>query len=284
MRKRDFGATGVRLPIIGQGTWMMGDRPERAKEEIRALRMGIDLGMVHIDTAEMYGSGRAEELVGQAIAGRRNEVFLASKVLPSNATYDGTIKACEKSLRRLGTGYLDLFLLHWWSERHPIAETMRALEKLAADGKTRFFGVSNFDMDQLQLAMNSCGTTFLACDQVCYHLRARGIEYDLIPYCANKGVAIVGYSPFASGDFPSPESREWKLLERIGHRHNRTPRQVALNFLTRKDGVFAIPKSASVDHVRENAGAWDWQLNEGDLDELDTGFPPPKDKTSLAMI
>jgi diketogulonate reductase-like aldo/keto reductase len=284
VRKREFGGTGVQLPVIGQGTWTMGDKPGRETGEIRALRLGLDLGMTHIDTAEMYGDGRAEELVGKAIAGRREGVFLTSKVLPSNASYEGTIKACENSLRRLATNYVDLYLLHWWSERHPIGETMRALEQLAKDGKTRFIGVSNFDLDRLEQARNCCGRSLIACDQVCYHLRARGIEYDLIPHCSRSGVAIVGYSPYGSGNFPKPGSSEWKVLDCIGRRHNRTPRQVALNFLTRHEGVFTIPKSATEEHTRENAGASDWDLDEDDLKDLDAGFRPPKAKSPLAMI
>lgn len=293
MIEREFGPTGIRIPIIGQGTWMVGEDRARANAEIRALRSGVELGLTHIDTAEMYGNGLAEQLVAEAIAGMRDQVFLVSKVLPSNASYSGTIRACEQSLRRLRTDRLDLYLLHWWSDRQPIAETMRALRKLAADGKTRFIGVSNLDVEQLELARRtglgaSDGTTSdgtpVVCDQVCYHLGARGIEYDLIPRCAAAGMAVVGYSPFGSGDFPRPGSRKWKVLESVGRRHGRTPHQVALNFLTRLPGVFAIPKAASEEHVRENAGAAGWDLTPEDLGEIDRVFAPPTAKLPLAMI
>jgi diketogulonate reductase-like aldo/keto reductase len=284
MRQREFGSTGTRLSVIGQGTWMMGEKPARAKDEIRVLRLGIDLGLTHVDTAEMYGGGKTEELLAKAIAGRRAEVFLVSKVLPSNASYAGTIRACEQSLRRLGTDHLDLYLLHWWSDRHPISQTMAALERLVEEGKTRFIGVSNLDVDQLEEARLACAGSSIACDQVCYHLQVRGIEYDLIPHCAENRIAVVGYSPFGSGDFPKQGGKEREALERIGDRHGRTPYQVALNFLTRCDGVFAIPKSASEHHVRENAAAADFELSAEDLMEIDRAFHPPAAKCPLAMI
>jgi diketogulonate reductase-like aldo/keto reductase len=281
---RLFGQTGVQVPVIGQGTWTMGDKAGRVQEEIRALRVGIDLGMTHIDTAEMYGDGRAEEVVAKAIEGIRSKVFLVSKVLPSNASYEGTIRACEQSLRRLKTDRLDMYLLHWWSGKHPIGDTIGALEKLAKDGKTRFIGVSNLDIDKLEKARSAASACALSCNQVCYHLKARGIEYDLAPHCSRGRTAIVGYSPFGSGDFPKQGGKEWKLLEKIGQRHGRTPRQVALNFLVREEGLFTIPKSAHAEHVRENAGASGWKLEPEDLREIDRCFPPPKSKVPLAMI
>ena len=205
--------------------------------------------MTHIDTAEMYGT---EEFVGEAIAGRREEVFLVSKVLPSNASYEGTLRACARSLRRLGTDYLDLYLLHW-AGAHPIRETMRAMEKLVADGMTRFIGVSNLDLTELREAENALKKERLAANQVLYHLGDRGIERRLVPYCRERGIAVVGYSPFGHRSFPSPGSRGGRVLAEVAARTGHTPRQVVLNFLTR-DGVFTIPKSGNPEHVRENAG------------------------------
>src|SRR5450759_3996404 len=201
MTQRPFGWTGVRVPVIGQGTWMIEGSADVERRSIDALRAGIDLGLTHIDTAEMYGNGRAEELVGEAIAGRRQEVFLVSKVLPSNASYDGTLRACERSLRRLGTDRLDLYLLHWESE-HPIGETMRAMQRLIDEGQIRFAGVSNFDVDQVRAAQSALRNHKLAADQVLYHLGERGIERKLIPYCQQQGIALVGYTPFGRAKFP----------------------------------------------------------------------------------
>lgn len=280
MTHRTFGWTGVSLPVIGQGTWLIEDDGARA---IEALRVGLDLGMTHIDTAEMYGNGRAEELVARAIAGRRDEVFLVSKVLPSNASYDGTLRACEASLARLGVDRLDLYLLHW-PGRHPIGETMRAFEKLVAEGMTRYVGVSNFDVEELAEAERALPNERLACNQVLYHLGDRGIERRLIPYCAERGIAVVGYSPFGHrGRFPSPRTPGGRVLEEIARRHGRTPRQVALRFLTRAD-VFTIPKSGNPEHVRENAGGTGWELAPEDLDALDRAFPAPAHDVPLGMI
>lgn len=281
---RKLAGADIELPLIGQGTWMIGENGARIEEEIRALRLGLDLGMTHIDTAEMYGNGAAEELVGRAIAGRRAQVFLVSKVLPSNASYRGTLQACENSLARLRTDVIDLYLLHWWSDSYPLEETMRAMEELVRAGKIRFIGVSNFDVRQLQRAQKALNGARILCNQVCYHLKARGIEYSLIPYCENHDVAVVGYSPFGSGNFVAPESREGKVLAEIARRHGKSPRQVALNFLARRHPLFAIPKSSRAEHVRENAGAVGWELSAGDLEAMDRAFPPPVRETPLAMI
>jgi diketogulonate reductase-like aldo/keto reductase len=283
MLRRKFGWTRVDVPVIGQGTWIMeasggssssnkrenGDAERRA---VQALQMGLDLGMTHIDTAEMYGSGRVERLVGQAIAGRRDEVFLVSKVLPENASYEGTIKACRRSLERLGTDRLDLYLLHWPGS-HPIGETMRAMEKLVAEGRARFIGVSNFDVEQLKEAESALSSERLACNQVLYHLGYREIERRLLPYCAERGIAIVGYSPFGHGNFPSHN----RVLLEVGRRHGgKTPRQVALNFLTRHPALFTIPKASNPEHVRENSGGGDgWELDKKDVEAIDRAFPLP---------
>jgi diketogulonate reductase-like aldo/keto reductase len=284
MISREFGNTGVQVPVIGQGTWEIGDSRSRADQEIRSLRAGIDLGLSHIDTAEMYGNGRSEELVGRAISDIRHRVFLTSKVLPSNASYAGTLRACEQSLRRLGTDYLDLYLLHWWSEAHPIEDTMAAMEELVRAGKVRFIGVSNLENDEMRRAEDALAHEKIACNQVCYHLQARGIEFSVTNYCTSRGIAVVGYSPFGSGKFPGEGSREWQTLADIGRRHGKTPRQVALNFLTRREGLFSIPKAANADHVRENAGAVGWDLTVEDLQAIDDAFPPPTADSPLEMI
>jgi diketogulonate reductase-like aldo/keto reductase len=261
---------------------MEGSR-EKERQAIQALRAGLDLGMTHIDTAEMYGSGRAEELVAEAIAGRRDEVFLVSKVLPSNASYKGTIAACERSLARLKTDRLDLYLLHWRGGQK-LAETIRAMEELSAAGKVRFFGVSNFDVADVKEAQEALTGGRLACNQVLYHLRDRGIERKLIPYCKVNGIAIVGYSPFGHGEFPAARTAGGRVLEEVGKRHGRTARQVVLNFLTRDGGVFAIPKAGSIEHVRENSGGDGWSLTAQDIAEIERAFPAPDRDVPLGML
>jgi diketogulonate reductase-like aldo/keto reductase len=283
MPRRAFGGTGVEVPVIGQGTWHIEGSREKERRSIEALRAGLDLGMTHIDSAEMYGSGRAEELVAETIAGRREEVFLVSKVLPSNASYKGTIAACERSLERLQTSWLDLYLLHW-PGRHPVTETMRALAELVARGKVRFIGVSNFDVAELREAQEALARERLACNQVLYHLQERGIERKLIPYCKSQQIAVVAYSPFGQERFPSPRSAGGRVLAEIGKRHERTPRQVALNFLTRDADVFAIPKSGNAEHVRENSGGAGWTLEPRDIAEIDRAFPAPDRDVPLGML
>src|SRR5262245_9469786 len=267
MLTREFGATGKKVSVIGQGTWAM-------KSEGRdALEVGIQLGMTHIDTAEMYTG--AEEIIRQVIRNRRNELFLVSKVVPSNASYRGTLRACEASLKRLNTDYLDVYLLHWWSGSHPIAETMRAMEELVATGKIRHIGVSNLDVELLKQAQRALTRERIVCNQVLYHLRSRGIEHRLIPYCKSQNIAVVGYSPFGQGNFQLGSSKQAKTLAAIAQRHSKTPRQVALNFLTRHASLFAIPKASNADHVRENAVGTGWQLTPEDLQIIDRVFPPP---------
>lgn len=268
----------MEVPLIGQGTWEI----ER-EDTVEALRAGLDLGLTHVDTAEMYGSGRAEEVVGKAIAGRRDEVFLVSKVLPTNASYDGTLRACERSLKRLGTDRLDLYLLHWESS-HPIGETMRAMEKLIDEGSIRFAGVSNFDVAQVTAAQAALRHHRLASNQVLYHLKERGIERNLIPYCVEQGIAVVGYTPFGRGAFPGPRSEGGKVLAAVAERNGRTVRQVILNFLTRQPGVFAIPKAGNPEHTRENAGGAGWTLSAEDVAAIDRAFPAPDRDTPLAML
>jgi diketogulonate reductase-like aldo/keto reductase len=281
MTQRPFGWTGIDVPVIGQGTWYM-ERDGR-REAVGALRAGLDAGMTHIDTAEMYGSGRVEELVGESIAGRRREVFLVTKVLPQNATYQGVLRSCEASLRRLGTDHLDVYLLHWPS-RHPLEETIRAFTQLVQDGKTRFWGVSNFDIDDLGEALRIAGPHRIACNQVLYHLKERAIEHAVIPWCEAHEIAVVAYSPFGSGDFPAPRSQGGKALQEIPAARGATPRQVALAFLTRRTSVFAIPKASAIAHVRENAGADAVTLRPEDLRRLEEAFPLGSHPRDLPMI
>lgn len=255
---------GVPVSAIGQGTWAI-ERDDRAGA-LRAIRRGLDLGMTHIDTAEMYGDGRAEEIVAEAIRGRRDEVFLASKVLPSNATFEGTLRACEASLRRLATDRLDLYLLHW-RESIPLAETFRAFDRLLRDGKIRAFGVSNFDVADLEEAWAI--DRRLACNQALYHVAERAIEHAVIPWCRAHGVAVVAYSPFGAGAFDDANP----ALRAVAARHGATCRQVALAYLLRMPGVLAIPKAGRVSHVEENAAAADLRLTEADVASIEAAFP-----------
>jgi diketogulonate reductase-like aldo/keto reductase len=283
MTQRPFGWTGAQVPVIGQGTWMIEGSAEAERRAIEALRAGIDLGLTHVDTAEMYGSGRAEEITGKAIAGRRDEVFLVSKVLPSNASYEGTLRACERTLKRLGTDHLDLYLLHWESD-YQIGETMRAMERLIDDRQIRFAGVSNFDVAQVKAAQAALRHHKLASNQVLYHLGERGIERKLIPYCRQQGIAIVAYTPFGREKFPRPDSPGGRVLQGIAQQHGHTVRQVILNFLTRLEGVFTIPKAGSLEHTRENAGGTGWTLSPVDIAAIDRAFPAPTRDVPLAML
>ncbi len=240
--------------------------------------------MNHIDTAEMYGNGVVEELVGKAIAGRRDDVFLASKVLPSNASYYGTLMACERSLKRLNTDWLDLYLLHWPSSNHPIGETMRAMETLVKEGLVRFIGVSNFDIEQLKEAESSLLNEQISCNQVMYNLNSRGIERNLLPYCNKKEIAVVGYAPFGHGNFPSPESEGGRILVEIAKRHQKTPHQIVLNFITSYTKLFTIPKTSRPERVRENSGSVGWYLTENDIVSINQAFPVPDHDVPLEII
>jgi diketogulonate reductase-like aldo/keto reductase len=265
MKTRRFGPLGVEIPVIGLGTWNF-ERDDRA-QAIAALRRGIELGMVHLDTAEMYGDGKVEEIVGEAIAGCRDRLFLVSKVLPKNAAAAACRRACETSLRRLGTDHLDLYLLHWRGDT-PLAETIGAFEELRAAGKIRAWGVSNFDDGDLD-EVERIAPGAVACNQVIYHLRERTIEHRVIPWCERRGVAVVAYSPLGSrGGFPRS-----KALDDIAARLDATPRQVALAYLTRRPSVFAIPKTARAAHVDELAGADRVTLDDATIAALDAAFP-----------
>jgi diketogulonate reductase-like aldo/keto reductase len=277
MKIRTFGATDRQAPVIGQGTWHL-DRGARA---VASLRLGLDLGMTHIDTAEMYGD--AELVIGEAIAGRREEVFLASKVLPSHASRNGVADACERSLRRLGTDRLDLYMLHWPGAT-PLAETIAAFEALRRDGKILSWGLSNFDVDDLDEALAIAGAGRIACNQVLYHLEERAIEHAVIPWCERHDVAVVAYSPFGSGRFPGPNSPGGRVLAEIAAARGATARQVALAFLTRRLSVFAIPKAAGEAHIRDNAAAGDLRLTDDEIALIDHAFPLGARPRRLPMI
>jgi diketogulonate reductase-like aldo/keto reductase len=282
MEKRGFGSTGVMVPVLGQGTWQM-ENDDRASA-IRALQVGMDLGMTHIDTAELYGRGRVEEsIVAEAIAGRREEVFLVSKVMPSNATYEGTLKACERSLQRLKTDRLDCYLLHWPGS-HPLEGTVRAFEQLVRDGKLRSWGVSNFGVDELEETVRIAGPGRVACNQVLYHLEERSIEHGVLPWCARANIAVVGYSPFGNGQFPGPESSRGRVLASVAKAHRASPYQVALRFLTRHPSLFAIPKASREAHVRDNAAAASLKLSAEELARIDAAFPLGPDSGELPVI
>jgi diketogulonate reductase-like aldo/keto reductase len=275
-----FGWTQEELPLIGQGTWMM-ERDGR-EQAVASLRLGVNLGMTVIDTAEMYGNGDVEEIVGEALKDVRRDVFLISKVLPSNAFFDGILRACEGSLKRLQTDCIDLYLLHWPS-REPIRETMRGLEELVRRKMARYIGVSNFDIDNLKMAQGALRGERLACNQVLYHLKNRGIERNLLSYCQEHEIAVMGYSPFGHTDFPSARTKAGRQLSQIAAREDHTVRQVVLNFLTR-EGVIAIPKAGQPAHVWENSLGQGWNLSEASRIELDALFPRPMRDRQLAML
>jgi diketogulonate reductase-like aldo/keto reductase len=279
MKTRPFGNAKVDVSVIGQGTWYI-DRGDR-KRAVAALRRGLDLGMGHIDTAEMYGD--AELVIAEAIAGRRDEVFLVSKVLPSNASRRGTITACERSLARLKTDRLDCYLLHWRGS-YQLADTVAAFEELVKAGKIRSWGVSNFDVDDLDELAAIAGRDSIACNQVLYHLNERAIEHAVIPWCARHGVAVVAYSPFGHDDFPSPRSKQGQTLQAIADAHAASPYQVALAFLTRDPDVLAIPKSSDAAHAADNAAAGDLVLSKAELATLDQAFPRGAKPRGLPML
>ena len=261
---------------LGQGTWYMGDDPDKRAEEIRSLREGIDLGMTVIDTAEMYGNGRSERLVGVAISGQRHNVFLISKVLPSNADYEGTITACERSLKRLGTDYLDLYLLHWRG-RYPLQETIEAMEELQQSGKIRQWGVSNFnvdDMKELENISEEC-----AANEVLYNLYRRGTEYDLQPWCSKHGIPVIAYSPIEQGRILDDTT-----LKCIALKHGKTTAQIALAWVLSHENVLAIPKAGTLKHVKENHGALDVNLDKEDFQALKEAWPAPDTKVPLEML
>jgi diketogulonate reductase-like aldo/keto reductase len=279
LRTQKFGTNGPDVSVIGQGTWYL-DRGDR-KSAVAALQRGIDLGMTHIDTAEMYGD--AELVIADAIAGKRDGLFLVSKVLPSNASRRGTITACERSLKRLKTDHLDCYLLHWRGS-YPLQDTVAAFDELIAAGKIRSWGVSNFDADDLNELLAVAGKGKIACNQVLYHLQERAIEHAVIPWCEKHGTAVVAYSPFGHNDFPSSRSKAGELLQTIADAHKATAHQVALGFLTRSPSVFAIPKASSAEHAADNAAAGKLKLSESEIAALDKAFPRGPKPRGLPML
>ena len=278
VERRRFGALAGDVAVVGQGTWQMGS--DRAGA-VRALRRGLDLGMTHIDTAEMYRG--SEEHIAEAIAGRRGEVFLVSKVLPQNSSRKGTIAACEQSLRRMRTDSLDVYLLHWRGGQ-PLAETVAGFEELERAGKIRAWGVSNFDVDDLEELRALAPAGRPACNQVLYHLEERAIEHDVLRWCAEHRAALVGYSPFGSGDFPDARSAGGRALAEVARAHAATPRQIALAFLVRDPHAFAIPKSSSAAHVEENAGAAALRLTPDDVQRIERAFPRGRPRRTLPTL
>jgi diketogulonate reductase-like aldo/keto reductase len=260
----------LEVSVIGQGTWNLelADRDTA----VATLRRGLDLGMTHIDTAEMYGAGAVERIVGAAIAGRRDEVFLVSKVLPENASRAGTLEACERSLARLGTDRLDCYLLHWRGE-YPLEDTIAAFQQLERDGKILSWGVSNFNLSDLEEAQEIAGEDRILCNQVLYHLQERAVEHEVLPWCERHRAALVGYSPFGHGRFPGPATAGGRVLRDIASAHGATPRQVALRFLVRRAPLFTIPKASHPDRAAENAGAGDLRLSDEEIGRISAAFP-----------
>lgn len=282
MIERAFGSTGRRVPVVGQGTWNVPTRGAARDEALRALRAGIARGMTHVDTAEMYGDGAAEKLIADAIASERRErLFLVSKVLPQNASYEGTIRACEQSLRRLRTEYLDCYLLHWRGSI-PLAETLGALERLVADGKIRALGVSNFDVDDLREAESLLARERIACNQILYHLGERTMEAHELPYCRERDIAIVAYTPFGRGEWMHGAGAS--TLAEVARKYGVGTRAVILAFLCRDETVFTIPKAARTDHVAENAAAGDLRLDAEDVAAIERAFPARRRRGGMPTL
>ncbi len=270
--------SGVTTPALGQGTWGMGEDRAHRREEVAALRLGLDLGMTLIDTAEMYGEGGAEEVIAEAVAGRRYEVFLVSKFYPNHASRKGVVQACERSLRRLKTDRIDLYLLHWRGST-PLVETLEALQSLRTAGKIRDYGVSNLDHADMAEAFSLPGGKDIATDQVLYNLSRRGVEWDLLPWCRERSIPVMAYSPIEQGRILRNSG-----LVSVAGRHSATPAQIALAWLLRQPDLIVIPKAANNEHVRENRAAANVALTDADLKDLDKAFPPPVRKAPLAML
>ena len=280
MQIKVFGRTRRDVPAIGQGSWHL--ESSDATRAVAALQRGFDLGMTHLDTAELYGAGRVETILSKALQGRRDAVFLVSKVMPSNASASGTLRACEATLKRLGTDHLDCYLLHWPGE-HPLEDTIAAFERLELEGKILSWGVSNFDEDELESALAIAGPGRITCNQVLYHLEERGIEHAVLPFCEEHDIALVGYTPFGDSGFP-PRGREANVLVEIAQKRGATPRQIALAFLTRHPACFAIPKAADIRHTEENAGAQTLLLEADEVSRLDAAFPRGRRRRGVAML
>lgn len=274
--------SGKSVAALGQGTWMMGEWPARRSEEIEALRLGMDLGMTLIDTAEMYGEGDAEELIREALAGRRDEAYIVSKVYPFNASRRGVMEACERSLARLGTDRIDLYLLHWPGSV-PLDETFEAFQALKRSGKILDYGVSNFDTRGMKKAENASGGDALATNQVLYNLMRRGVEWDLLPWCRERAMPVMAYSPIEHSPDEQFGFLDDPALEAIAARHDATAAQIAIAWLLHQEGVIVIPKAGTPAHVRENHAALEIALSADDLAELDRAFPPPDGPAPLDM-
>jgi len=277
MEFKELGKSGARIPVLGLGTWGIGGFSSRFlggdEEGGQALRFGLELGMRFIDTAEMYAKGHSEEVVAKAVKSERESVFIATKVSPEHLSYNDVLRSCEASLKRLETKYIDLYQVHWPNPSIPIAETMKAMERLIGDGKIRYVGVSNFSVRQTREAQKVLSKTSLASNQVEYSLLDRSIEADLLPYSEKEQITVIAYSPLARGKIPQGgQGDRWRLLDRIASEYGKTRAQVALNWLISKDPVVAIPKAVSLDHVRENAGAVGWRMNKDDQDALNEAF------------
>ena len=277
MEFKELGTTGVKIPVLGMGTWGIGGLSLRHSggedEGVRALKYGLELGMRFIDTAEMYGHGHSEEVVAKAVKDQRDEVFIATKVSAEHLAHDDVLKACEVSLKRLETNYIDLYQVHWPNNRIPIPETMKAMERLVAEGKIRYIGVSNFSVRQTQEAQEALSKAPLASNQVEYSLLERSIEADLLPYAQKEHITIIAYTPVAKGQFAhGGRGERWRLLDEVAAKHRRTKIQVALNWLLVQDEVVAIPKAVSPQHIKENLGAVGWALSKEDIDALNRAF------------
>ncbi|MCM3766784.1 aldo/keto reductase [Neobacillus niacini] len=284
----DLGGTGVQIPRIGQGTWTYGEQKNEAKEEVKALRYGIEHGMTLIDTAEEYANGGAERIVGEAIHDCRKEIFLTTKVSAKNCSYEGVISAAERSLERLGTTYIDLYLQHWPSQQHELEETMRAMIYLVENGMVNYIGVSNFTPELLEEAHRALGNHVIVCNQVGYHLYDRRIENNVLPFCKKQGVTLMAYSPFGYAPqffggqgFPEQGSADRAVLEDIGSKYGKTAYQVALNWILRHEGIVTIPKAKNIIHIESNLEALGWDLPAEDLAEIDRNFPKPLDGMPL---
>lgn len=275
--------SGRPIPVLGQGTWNMGEDPAREQAEIAAIQLGIDLGMTLIDTAEMYGEGGSESMIGKAIAGRRDEVFLVSKVYPHNANFEGAQAACERSLKRLKVEQLDLYLLHW-PGCFAMDETVDAFEALKKAGKIAEYGISNFDLEGFQDAVSLAPPKAMATDQVLYNLNRRGIEFDLLPWCREQGIPLMAYSPLDSDRPAQRQMLDVPALKAIAAAHGATPAQIALAWVLHQDGVVAIPKAVKPEHVRANRAALDIKLSAQDLHALDAAFPSPRRPRTLDML
>ena len=273
MQYRSLGRTNEQIPVVGMGTWAIGGSQSKDQQAIEALRLGIDLGMHFIDTAEMYGSGHSEELTAQALKDEKKKVFVASKVSPQHFSYDNVLRSCQASLKRLEMKQMDLYQLHWPNPRIPIQETMRAMEKLANDGLIRHIGVSNFSVQQMKEAQTSLSKHDIVSNQVEYSLVDRSIESNILPYCQKEKWTVIAYSPLGQGRIPNGHGTSFKILDDIGKKYGKSREQVALNWLLQHDSVVVIPKASDLDHVRENVDVAEWKLSGEDFERLNETFP-----------